>query len=584
MEKKEIKGIIARDNTGWQSDFETDIDSGCGVMWKHQISDFDKIKDQLQVLISKQKYFDYYNIANNYSNYHCKIVDFATIDDYQKKYEDWQKREPVWLKESFDDYRDKNKKAKIVFLVEDFKKIPHNEQIECSQFVTFNNTQATVQNAVAYTDIKQGTMVTMTTKIISLMELLRSNKNLILTGAPGTGKTYLAKQIAAQMICRKPYETELENDDTFQAQCKFVQFHPSFDYTDFVEGLRPMPQNERSSDIKFVRQNGIFKDFCKDAILRRDKDLDMAFNQFVADIKARKITTIPLKTKESAKLIVKEEGNIRWYSEKEVNNISSNAVSKERLLKLYTRYSTLEELDSISNQDLINVIGGCDPTYFWGTLHYLLENYMNYPYIFIIDEINRGEISKIFGELFFCIESGYRGIKGRVQTQYQNLVEPTDTFADGFYIPENVFIIGTMNDIDRSVECLDFAMRRRFAFEEIQASDTIEMIKSNDNLREFYQDIEKRMKNLNLCILTIQGFSSAYQIGAAYFLKLANYLEGNKLTEKSWENLWNNHLHGLLFEYLRGVLNADEDLQKLYRAYLLKDTYKLEDGKVVKDE
>ena len=125
-----------------------------------------------------------------------------------------------------------------------------------------------------------------------------------------------------------------------------------------------------------------------------------------------------------------------------------------------------------------------------------------------------------------------------------------------------------MNDIDRSVESMDFAMRRRFAFKEIKASDTMEMIKSNDKLREFYPRIEERMRNLNLCILTIQGFSSAYQIGAAYFLKLANYLEEGKLTEKAWEDLWSNHLQGLLFEYLRGLPNSQEELQKLQRVFL----------------
>jgi 5-methylcytosine-specific restriction protein B len=207
-------------------------------------------------------------------------------------------------------------------------------------------------------------------------------------------------------------------------------------------------------------------------------------------------------------------------------------------------------------------------------------------YVFIIDEINRGELSKIFGELFFCIDPGYRGENGKIKTQYCNLWKESDRFGghDTFFIPKNVYIISTMNDIDRSVESMDFAMRRRFAFKEIQASETMEMIRSNDNLREFYPLIEERMKNLNLCILTIQGFSSAYQIGAAYFLKLTNYLEEDKLTEKAWENLWSNHLQGLLFEYLRGLPNADEELQILYRAFLLEEKYKLNEGKVVKDE
>ena len=93
-------------------------------------------------------------------------------------------------------------------------------------------------------------------------------------------------------------------------------------------------------------------------------------------------------------------------------------------------------------------------------------------FVFIIDEINRGEISKIFGELFYSIEPAYRRASGRVQTQYSNLIPGDDIFKDGFYVPENVFIIGTMNDIDRSVESFDFAMRRRFAWREISAKES----------------------------------------------------------------------------------------------------------------
>lgn len=321
-----------------------------------------------------------------------------------------------------------------------------------------------------------------------LIDILVSNYNLILTGAPGTGKTYFAKQIAAQMILGKAYDEKTaseEEKEKINEQCAFVQFHPSYDYTDFIEGLRPI--DDGAGNVSFRREDGSFMMFCRKAL--------EAYN---------------------------------------------NTEDKR-----------------------------CAP-----------------KYVFIIDEINRGELSKIFGELFFSIDPSYRGENGQVKTQYCNLWKESDKFGGHgtFFIPKNVFIIGTMNDIDRSIESMDFAMRRRFAFKEIQASDTIEMIESNSHLKEYYQLIEERMRNLNYCILTIQGFSTAYQIGAAYFLKLANYLEEDKLTDKSWKDLWNNHLQGLLFEYLRGLPNADEELQKLYRAYLLREKYKLEEGKVVKDE
>ena len=85
-------------------------------------------------------------------------------------------------------------------------------------------------------------------------------------------------------------------------------------------------------------------------------------------------------------------------------------------------------------------------------------------------------MSKIFGELFFSIDPGYRGKDGLIQTQYQNLINENNIFHNGFYVPENVYIIGTMNDIDRNVESMDFAFRRRFTFKEIKATDTQEQI------------------------------------------------------------------------------------------------------------
>ena len=183
-------------------------------------------------------------------------------------------------------------------------------------------------------------------------------------------------------------------------------------------------------------------------------------------------------------------------------------------------------------------------------------------FVFIIDEINRGEISKIFGELFYCIDPGYRGPKGRVLTQYQNLVPKGDVFDEkkkGFYVPENVYIIGTMNDIDRSVESMDFAFRRRFAFKEIKAEDRLSMLDelNDESLKE---KAINRLKNLNNAISGIEGLSSAYHIGASYFLKLNNY-GGN------FEDLWNYHLDGLLKEYLRGMRDVEEKIKDLKKAY-----------------
>ena len=409
------------------------------------------------------------------------------------------------------------------------------------------------------------------------IQLLETNKNLILTGAPGTGKTYLAKQIAKQLL-------KIEDDDELQKDKRFgfVQFHPSYDYTDFVEGLRPFGD---SGEIGFERKDGVFKEFCKNALGTPKEHLtsfDEAYESLCFDIKDELQETVRLKSgKESTKLSVTDKNTIRWEAPN-TGNPSVNVITRERLRKLYGEYDSIEKLRNIDNiNDAIrDVIGGCNTSMYYAILQEvilrisklktgiyteaILDNNQSKnksdikrdPSVFIIDEINRGEISKIFGELFFSIDPGYRGIAGRVKTQYQNLIEEGDAFKDGFYVPENVYIIGTMNDIDRSVESMDFAMRRRFAWAEVTAAESMKML----NGTPYEDEAKKRMQNLNDAILKVRGLGAAYQIGAAYFKKIEEY-------GGDFQKLWDFHLKGLLFEYLRGNVNAEEQLNELKEAY-----------------
>ena len=210
------------------------------------------------------------------------------------------------------------------------------------------------------------------------------------------------------------------------------------------------------------------------------------------------------------------------------------------------------------------------------------------PYIFVIDEINRGEISKIFGELFFSIDPGYRGKEGAVRTQYANLqMTPnafdvalnSDTYGH-FFVPENVYIIGTMNDIDRSVESMDFAMRRRFAWEEVTADESMTMLSRNskqleDVDEETISELRSRMLNLNDAIIgkyhkdsnvaRSMRLGTAYQIGGSYFLKFGEYYKNGKVN--AFDKLWNNHIKNVVSEYLRGNTNYNEQLAYLEKAY-----------------
>ena len=208
----------------------------------------------------------------------------------------------------------------------------------------------------------------------------------------------------------------------------------------------------------------------------------------------------------------------------------------------------------------------------------------NKKFIFIIDEINRGELSKIFGELFYSIDPDYRVSlpiededRQIIRTQYANMAtqnefdevlgiddieENKDNFGH-FFVPENVYIIGTMNDIDRSVESMDLAMRRRFTFFEIKANENQGMLDEKLN-PEICKIAKIKMKTLNEAISDTEGLSPDHHIGGAYFLKLNNF-EGT--SEEKFKKLWNYNLEPLLREYLRGQYDAVKKLETLKNAY-----------------
>ena len=378
-----------------------------------------------------------------------------------------------------------------------------------------------------------------TTMLDKYISILKTNKNLILTGAPGTGKTYMAKEIAKAM----------------GAEIGFVQFHPSYDYTDFVEGLRP--KNDENGNVGFERKDGVFKEFCKktfDVIRpsRFNEDYEEeALNYLKKYYNGEKILTHKQKKYFHIKI---ENGKI--YAQPDSGN--SYLVDDDTILK----YLKTGEYNKEHQSTYPPSIGEYIKQNIYGKIEYPAIG--DKVYIFIIDEINRGEISKIFGELFFSIDPGYRGEKGKVNTQYQNMVPEGDVFKNGFYVPGNVYIIGTMNDIDRSVESMDFAMRRRFAWQEVTAEESYtNMIEQDPEFALVKDEIKARMFNLNKAIVETGGLDEAYQIGAAYFRKYLDYQDKTN----PFDCLWENHLKGLLFEYLRGNRRAKELLEKLHDAY-----------------
>ena len=357
-----------------------------------------------------------------------------------------------------------------------------------------------------------------------ICEALTTKKQIVLTGAPGTGKTYTAREYASDMIDAefinennlsglrdeflnvynycviegsdfdrldlgelkkveeiKESAEKLNNNnlkdlkdlkDLKEKRIKFVQFHPSFDYTDFVEGLKPVQLAEKTdkSEYSFVRVDGIFKSFCREI----------------------------------------------------VNDNNTNSDNNKK------------------------------------------------NYYFIIDEINRADLSKVFGELMYGLEESYRG-KGEYRPQSQYSYLPTyqrgdddgkwiiipkdeDVFADGFYIPENLIIIGTMNDIDRSVEAFDFALRRRFKWIEVTADEVMADVLRGIGKIENEEDIKKACTNINNMNDVISGeagrkfrLSKAFHIGPSYFKELTCVEKG----KFNWNDVFDNDISPILREYLR---------------------------------
>lgn len=419
--------------------------------------------------------------------------------------------------------------------------IPINNMLYLASFVNKVNPAALdkyylvyERNTVDVTDpIQNSTVINKHNKTsdgIDWKGIILENKQVIFTGAPGTGKTYNVRKAIRELINSDNDDEEkpkgsnnAQNNAEKFTRMKFVQFHSSYDYSDFVEGLRPVRINNQNT---FVRMDGIFKSFCRTIVeynLKRLKD------------------------------------------------------STE-----YSCYGTIESL-----RDVFNIDEDADDEMqeLKGNIKRFIDDEDN-QFFFIIDEINRADIGRVCGELMFGLEESYRGVENRFSTQYSNLDTyvkadngdfiplENDVFKAGFFVPENIHIIGTMNDIDRSVESFDYALRRRFQWVDIKAQkimkSSLEQI-FEGRQGELYNAIEedelleliRRVTKLNNVVSNKEqggkfGLSEAFHIGPAYFKDFGMKFDvvNKRATDEDdtigYAQLWTLKLEPILREYVRG--------------------------------
>lgn len=421
--------------------------------------------------------------------------------------------------------------------------------------------------------------------------------NQILYGPPGTGKTFNTVLEAAKIVTGN--ENIIYNDalrvfnENLNNQIEFITFHQNYSYEDFIQGLRPdITQNNHLS---FERTDGVFMQIAVNALFEfykafqsRDNifklkniDVNEVYIDFFKSLKLNQ--EFKTKTKKTIYIdsFTKNQNIIFKYSEAS----KPATVSSERLLKLFNVFKSVEEINNI-NEDIRNVIGGCDATVYYTSLRefigfynkykenlkefgyveddYVEEGYveLNYDdvsyerkkellskisfndlksvdindvkkYVIIIDEINRANISRVFGELITLIEEDKRS-HGKIPMRV------TLPSGDSFIVPSNLYIIGTMNTADKSISLLDIALRRRFEFVPMYPKTNIEGVKNPSVLETINAEIIKR-----------KGHD--FTIGHAYFMG-ENY---------SLEKTINSKVIPLLLEYF---MNDEKEVATILKA------------------
>ncbi|EAI6103060.1 endonuclease, partial [Campylobacter jejuni] len=410
--------------------------------------------------------------------------------------------------------------------------------------------------------------------------------NQILYGPPGTGKTYhtidKALEILGENLESRDDKKAKFDEYVRKGQIVFTTFHQSYGYEEFVEGIKPrIDSEENSKEIKYEIKYGIFKELCQKALENYKASLltqeEFAKNEDLEN----KIEIFLDELVDQQKFIEKtQSGGFRLEEYNEKYRIITDDTNANLYLNLEIFKTLLENKDKIINgrsirQILNNKHRRQIDSYYFQLVKLFKEREQNYKidnnsskkpdlkfYIIIIDEINRGNVSKIFGELITLIEPSKRiGEK-------EELKVTLPYSGEKFGVPKNVYIIGTMNTADRSITSLDTALRRRFEFVEMMPDvSKLSMDCEGINLQELLKAINTRIEYL---------LDREKTIGHAFFIGVENLNDlksifQNKIIPLLQEYFYNDYAlinavlndNGMIFEdkkddkYLQKIKNLD---------------------------
>lgn len=411
------------------------------------------------------------------------------------------------------------------------------------------------------------------------LKILHKKKNMILQGAPGTGKTYSTALIAVGIIDEdnsldysdynavvKKYE-EYKNEGLIE----FTTFHQSFDYEDFIEGLVPeivaSGEDGENNTINYKATPGIFKRICDNAINsgkeQPKSNFDDVWSALINYLNENDFLEIPLESNESQRFKIElnqsGDGLTNKYNTKGELTNSRKYFTKDQLFNIYNGKPGVPEgghdnyrraivkylkTDDSCNKLKVKLDGNITVS----------KNSKKHNYVLIIDEINRGNVAKIFGELITLLEADKRkfsdddlNIKGNPSTIH-TLSIPLKYLKDEFgkpeylSVPSNLYIIGTMNTTDRSVGSIDYALRRRFTFVTIKANQKVieNYYNSNSKLQSkalnLFNNVNKFIEDNKACEMDLEDLKP----GHSYYLAS----DDTELEER-----WNYEILPLLVEY-----------------------------------